>query len=65
MANRRDSNNHLVILNFIVMKNLELMKQFEVEELEERLEFAKWSAEASGSCKDGSYEIKGTIKCEF
>jgi len=47
-------------------KSLELSPEFvnlfAVEELEERMEFAKWSAEITGDSKG---TVKGTIKAEF
>lgn len=39
-------------LNFFFMKNDDLLKQFEVEELEQRLEFGSWSGSVSA---EGSY----------
>lgn len=48
------------------MRNeLELMRQFEVEELEERLEFVKWMA--STSCSSGPTGVTNTVTigCSF
>ncbi|WP_282159900.1 hypothetical protein [Ulvibacterium marinum] len=46
--------------------NVKLAQLFEIEELEERVEFGKWSgsAEAGHSTKDGSH-AKVSIKYEF
>jgi len=43
------------------MTNLD---EFKVEELEQRLEMAKWSASLSGSNSDGG-TVTGTVKVEF
>jgi hypothetical protein len=50
----------------ITNEALELIKLFEVEELEERVEFGKWSASAESgySEKEGGY-VKGKIGFEF
>jgi len=47
-------------------KELELVHLFEVEEIEERIEFGKWSGEASGgySQSQGAH-AEGSIKFEF
>jgi len=44
---------------FLIMTNLD---EFKVEELEQRLEMAKWSASLSGS---SSGTVEGTVRVEF
>ena len=47
-------------------KELELARLFEVEELEERMEFGKWSGEASGGYSESQgAHAEGSIKFEF
>ena len=47
------------------MKN-ELVEQFKVEELEERMEFAKWTASAKAGHDDskGTY-VEGSVSVSF
>jgi hypothetical protein len=46
--------------------NVKLAQLFEVEELEERVEFGKWSASASaGASTEKGVYAEGTIKFEF
>ena len=45
--------------SFLIMTNLD---EFKVEELEQRLEMAKWSASLSGS---SSGTVEGTVRVEF
>lgn len=46
--------------------NLQLAELFEVEELEERVEFGKWSGSVKGGTSEekGDY-IEGEVKFEF
>lgn len=49
------------------IKTVELASMFEVEELEERIEFGKWSAKADGTyveCSGGDCDgkFKGEVK---
>ena len=47
-------------------KEVELTHLFEVEELEERMEFGKWSGEASGGYSESQgAHVEGSIKFEF
>ncbi|WP_375580296.1 hypothetical protein ABWH96_04455 [Marivirga tractuosa] len=50
--------------NLKTQEIFELAKQFEVEELEERVEFGKWtaSAEAGANQKEGAYVKAGISK---
>lgn len=42
--------------------DLELARLFEVEELEERVEFGKWKAEAKAECKSEWDPVYGEFK---
>jgi len=45
-----DKESDCLTLNFYIMKNeREMLSQFRVEELEDRLEMGKWNASISGS----------------
>ncbi|MCH7399024.1 hypothetical protein MM236_13545 [Belliella sp. DSM 107340] len=58
-------------INEVVENNLQIAQLFEVEELEERVEFGKWSGKAEGgyTCSggdcDGKMKVEATYTIKF
>lgn len=43
----------------------QIAELFQVEELEERLEFADWSASAEGTVNQEGYEVSGEVSVSW